>query len=321
MNRSTVPVRKEKPAHQASSFSYDEAALLAYLKKGRRDVDRVLAQILSEEQTRSCRFYEAVRYSLMAGGKRFRPILSVAAAESVGGIREQALPISAAIELIHTYSLVHDDLPAMDDDALRRGKPTSHVVYGEGTAILVGDALLTEAFVFLTQPDHASGLSAEDRLRIVSELALSAGMNGMVLGQWMDLQSEKESEIGINRLRAIHQNKTGALITASVRIGAILGGATSRQMKQLTEYGKKIGLAFQIMDDLLDVLGEESKLGKSVQQDQAKNKWTYPRQMGIRRSKQEADRLTHLALSALDSFGDEANPLRWIALYSVNRKS
>ncbi len=291
--------------------------LPAYLLKGRIEVDRTLERFLSCGKKSPLR--DAMRYSLMAGGKRLRPILAIAAAESVGGNRKAVLPFASAIELIHTYSLVHDDLPAMDNDNLRRGKPTSHIVYGEGTAILVGDALLTEAFTQIAK--QKSTIPPEQILRVVFELAASAGMEGMVLGQWLDLQSEGKGTMTLDRLREIHKNKTGALLAASVRIGAIVGQANAVQFKRLTLYGQKVGLAFQIMDDLLDVLGEEATLGKSVGQDQVQEKWTYPRLMGVEKAKQEANRLTRAALRALDLFGKEADPLRWIADYCVNRKS
>ncbi len=286
--------------------------LQAYLKQGQVDVDQMLSSYLPKEDT-AVPFYEAVRYSLFAGGKRLRPNLCLAAAESVGGMREVALPFACALELIHTYSLVHDDLPAMDNDDLRRGKPTSHKVYGEGTAILVGDALLTAAFTLVAQKSpHAEAMF---------ELGSASGLNGMVLGQFLDMQSEGKKVMDQKGLEAIHRNKTGALIRASVRIGGIMGQANPAQLTSLTEYGEHVGLAFQIMDDILDIIGDEKKLGKQVAQDQLKEKWTYPRLVGLEKAQADSDDLSARAIRGLDAFGVSADPLRWIATYAVNRKN
>ena len=288
--------------------------LRAYFKQGQMDVDQMLDAYLPKEDKKNS-FYEAIRYSLFAGGKRLRPTLCLAAVEAVGGIssRQTALPFACALELIHTYSLVHDDLPAMDNDDLRRGKPTSHKVYGEGTAILVGDALLTAAFTLVAQ--KSSNVEA------IFELGSAAGLNGMVLGQFLDMQSEGEKTMDQEGLETIHRNKTGALIRASVRIGGIIGQAKPAQLKSLTEYGEHAGLAFQIMDDILDIMGNEKELGKAVAQDQLKEKWTYPRLVGLEKAQQDANTLSARAITALDSFDASANPLRWIAAYTVNRKN
>jgi geranylgeranyl diphosphate synthase type II len=222
--------------------------------------------------------------------------------------------------LIHTYSLVHDDLPAMDNDDLRRGIPTNHKRYGEGVAILVGDALLTAAFTLMAQQGRHNA-SPERVIEAIFELSSAAGMNGMVLGQFIDLQSEEKKALDADQLETIHRNKTGALITASVRIGGILGEATPGQLELLTLYGQNVGLAFQIADDLLDVLGDQTALGKSVGQDEIKDKWTYPRLMGIEKASDMAHQCVVAALSALDSFGATADPLRWIACYTINRSN
>jgi geranylgeranyl diphosphate synthase type II len=299
--------------------SYSEAVLCAYLERGQSELDQVLDAYFPQED-KEIPLYQAIRYSLFAGGKRLRSNLCLAASESVGGTREVALPFAGALELIHTYSLVHDDLPAMDNDNLRRGKPTSHKVYGEAAAILVGDALLTEAFRLIAQKGVAAGVSPPIVLEAIFELSVGAGLNGMVLGQFLDMQSEGVASMDEKGLQAIHWNKTGALIRASVRIGAIVGKADPGQLQRLTEYGEQVGLAFQIMDDILDVLGEEKELGKSVQKDQAKEKWTYPRLVGLEKSVEKANHLSVAAIATLDSFGEKAKPLRWIAAYAVNRK-
>ena len=296
--------------------------LLAYLKQGQTDVNQMLDTYLPKEDER-IPLYGAIRYSLFAGGKRLRPNLCLAAAEAIAGsaIRYAVLPFASALELIHTYSLVHDDLPAMDDDDLRRGKPTSHKVYGEGTAILVGDALLTSAFTLIAEKSVQTGLPPQAVLEALFELGSSAGLNGMVLGQFMDLQSEGKKPMDEKGLESIHKNKTGALIRASVQIGGILAQATQKQIKSLTEYGENVGLAFQIMDDILDILGNEHELGKSVRQDEIKEKWTYPRLVGLTKAGDDAHQLSARAIAGLASFGASADPLRWIASYAVNRKN
>jgi geranylgeranyl diphosphate synthase type II len=321
----------DRPKEQ-QRLQYDEVALRDYLKKGQIAVDQGLDAYLADrhsgneaergEKTPSdpALLLEAMRYSVFAGGKRLRPNLCLAAAEAIGGRRTTALPFASAIELVHTYSLVHDDLPAMDNDDLRRGKPTNHKVYGDGMAILVGDALLTAAFTWMAQIGRESP-SHQNVLEAIFDLGSSAGLHGMVLGQALDLKIQGRKEMDAPLLEAIHRYKTGALITASVRIGGILGDATDAQLQSLTEYGKKVGLAFQITDDLLDVIGETAELGKSVGQDQINKKWTYPRFVGIQKAKESAYQLAVSASEALDSFGVEADPLRWIAAYTINRKS
>ncbi len=260
-----------------------------------------------------------MRYSLFAGGKRLRPILALAAAETVGGRIADALPLACSLELIHTYSLIHDDLPSMDDDDLRRGKPTSHKVFGEALAILAGDALLTEAFHLLTRPDLMRDVSPRRRLRAINQVARAAGSYGMVGGQVMDIASQGQ-KIESHLLEYIHSHKTGALIAASVCTGAIIGGASPSQYKALNRYGEKLGLAFQVIDDLLDVQGEEKKLGKAVGKDQAKGKATYPALFGIAESRRMAEVLVEEALGRLQLFTGRANPLREIARFILKRK-
>jgi geranylgeranyl diphosphate synthase type II len=260
--------------------------------------------------------YASMRYSLFAGGKRLRPVLLLSTVEALGGDVEAALPIAAAVEMVHTYSLVHDDLPAMDDDDFRRGKPTNHKVYGEATAILAGDALLTQAFQVLGTME-AKGREAV-LLRIVGELATAAGSTGMVAGQMADMENEgmKADE---ERLAFIHANKTGALLTASVRMGAIFAGASEKHLLALTSYAQKIGLAFQIVDDILDVVGEAEKLGKAVGADAAHGKSTYPVLYGLEESRDMVRRLTNEAHQALRSVPLRTNRLQEIADWLVNR--
>ena len=235
--------------------------LKKYLERRRRQVDKALDRWVAGEEEFPPQVHQAMRYSLFAGGKRLRPILALAAAEAVGGKAAEALPVACALELIHTYSLIHDDLPAMDDDDLRRGRPTSHKVFGEAAAILAGDALLTEAFRLMARPDLMKNVPPGGASQAIHTLALSAGSQGMVGGQVMDMASEG-GEIKPDILEYIHTHKTGALIGAAVAVGAVIGGGSPREVRALEEYGRKMGLAFQIMDDLLDVQGEETQDGQ-----------------------------------------------------------
>ncbi|TAJ99801.1 MAG: polyprenyl synthetase family protein [Candidatus Manganitrophaceae bacterium] len=298
----------------------DKETLKGYLRERQAEVDRLLQSYLPSAKCPPALIHEAMRYSLFAGGKRLRPILCLAAAESVGGRRETVLPYAAAIELIHTYSLIHDDLPAMDNDDYRRGKLTNHKMFGESTAILAGDALLTAAFTLIAEKGVTGSISHKKILSVMLELGSAAGSTGMVGGQLVDIQSEGKKSIDLEQLHYIHTHKTGALIRASVRIGGLLGGASPKKLSSLTRYGEKVGLAFQIADDVLDIEGEEKDLGKSVGQDEAKEKWTYPRLIGLERSKKEAQVLVEEAVAELNGFGPEAKALRSLALYMVERK-
>lgn len=298
----------------------DKQLFKEYLEKGRSSVDRILNAYLAGSKCEPTLLHEAIRYSLFAGGKRLRPILCLAATEAVGGRRDVTLPFASAIELIHTYSLVHDDLPAMDNDDYRRGKLTNHKMFGEAAAILAGDALLTAAFTLIAETGLASALSPKKILSVILELGSASGSTGMVGGQFVDIQSEGKEGIDLERLNYIHTHKTGALIRSSVRIGGILGGAGPKKLTHLTRYGEKIGLAFQITDDILDVEGEESELGKPVGQDHSKKKWTYPGLIGLERAKKEANILIEEAIENLSLFGPEADPLRAIAEYVVERR-
>lgn len=267
------------------------------------------------------KLHESVTYSLSAGGKRIRPVLCIAAFEACGGTADDVVPYATALELIHTYSLIHDDLPAMDDDDLRRGKPTNHVVFGEGMAILAGDALLTEAFVLLSDPRFKSDRMSDNRiLRVVNEISFAAGEEGMVGGQAQDLLSE-DAEPDVKTLSFIHAHKTAALLRASVVSGAILADADADQLDLLHTYGQNIGVAFQVVDDILDIVGETEVIGKPAGSDEKKKKMTYPKLYGLEKSKQKADELITSAIHALSVFDEKAEPLREIARYLAKRTS
>ncbi len=262
---------------------------------------------------------EAMRYSVFAGGKRVRPTLLLAATDAVGGDSEAVLPAACAIELVHTYSLIHDDLPAMDDDDYRRGQRTSHKVFGEAVAILAGDALLTCAFEVMTGPAPTTRFAPAVLLEATHRLARAAGCAGMVGGQVVDMDSEGR-EVTLDVLDYIHRHKTAALIGAAVTIGGLLGGGSAAQLEALERYGQAIGLAFQIADDVLDVEGDSTALGKQVGQDAQHGKATYPALLGMAASRQHAAALLHEALKALDDFDHDAERLRQLARFIVNRK-
>ncbi|NWG02400.1 MAG: polyprenyl synthetase family protein [Syntrophaceae bacterium] len=266
--------------------------------------------------------YKAIRYSLFAGGKRIRPVLSMAAFEAVGGKGNGILPFACALEMIHTYSLIHDDLPAMDNDDFRRGKPTCHKVFGEAVGILAGDALLTEAFHLMTNQaiPEVSGHRAELILSVIHEVAQAVGMSGMVGGQACDIESEGK-EVDFPTLQYIHTHKTGALILVSVRLGARLGSGSEESLKALTRYGEGIGLAFQIADDILNIEGNTIQLGKKTGSDLFKKKVTYPSLLGMEESKKRAKELVEISVDALRLMGSEADPLREIARFILSRES
>jgi geranylgeranyl diphosphate synthase type II len=263
---------------------------------------------------------EAMRYSLFAGGKRIRPVLALASYETCGGDPADIVPYASTLELIHTYSLIHDDLPAMDNDDLRRGKPTNHKVYGEAIAILAGDALLTQAFTILSDPSLSSSVAVPNLMKALQEIALASGLNGMVAGQVQDILSENK-EPDAETLQFIHRHKTGALLRASVRIGPVLFGSEQKVLDALTAYGEHIGLAFQVIDDILDIEGDTEELGKTVGSDEKINKMTYPRLYGMQKSKEIAEKLISDAKAALTVFSSEADPLRAIADYLLTRRS
>jgi geranylgeranyl diphosphate synthase type II len=293
----------------------------SYLKERCRIVDEALDRYLPKEDELPFSLHKAMRYSVFAGGKRVRPILMLAACEAVGGTVEQALPAACAMEMIHTYSLIHDDLPAMDDDDFRRGNPTNHKVFGEATAILAGDALLTEAFILLSVEGTAAGVSPTARLQVIREIAVCSGSRGMVGGQVVDMESEGNRDIDFATVQYIHTHKTGALIKAAVKSGALLGGAPPEQLAAITRYGEAIGLAFQIADDILDIEGTTEEIGKDAGSDEARGKATYPAVIGLPESRRLAAELVDRAFAALAPFSDRADPLRDIATYIIKRKS
>ena len=292
--------------------------LKSYLQERTQLIDSALDRYLPGATTLPALLHKAMRYSVFAGGKRIRPILMLAACEAVGGKVNNVLPAACAIEMIHSYSLIHDDLPAMDDDDFRRGNPTNHKVYGEATAILAGDGLLTEAFILLSNPDIFDNNSVDRYREVIHILAKSSGSRGMVGGQVVDMEMEGKP-IDLPTLEYIHTHKTGALILAAIDIGALLGGASEDQRRALCRYGEAAGLAFQIADDILDIVAEQSQLGKDVGSDQQRGKATYPALLGLSGARQRANELRESAFMALDLFGDSARPLREIASYIVNR--
>ena len=292
--------------------------LETYLQERIQLIETALDHYLPSTKTLPGTLHEAMRYSVFAGGKRIRPVLMIAACEAVGGSAQQVLPAACAIEMIHSYSLIHDDLPAMDDDDFRRGKPTNHKVFGEANAILAGDGLLTEAFLLLSSPDVWSELDAEIRREVIHLLALNAGSRGMVGGQVVDMEAEGRP-IDLPTLEYIHTHKTGALLLAAIEIGAVLGGASSKQRRALARYGEAAGLAFQVADDILDIVADQQQLGKDVGSDQERGKATYPALLGLDESRRRARELKEVAFAALDIFADAARPLREIANYIVER--
>jgi geranylgeranyl diphosphate synthase type II len=292
----------------------------SYLKDRLDLVDRGLDTFLPDADRLPGALHKAMRYSVFAGGKRIRPILMCAACEAVGGMAEMALPAACAIEMLHTYSLIHDDLPAMDDDDFRRGRPTNHKVFGEATAILAGDALLTEAFLLLSAPEVLPAVTAEVRRDLIHILAHAAGSLGMVGGQVVDMESEGKT-INLPTLEYIHTHKTGALILAAVQMGALIGGADATTMTALTRFGEAAGLAFQIADDILDIIGEQDVVGKDIGSDQARGKATYPALLGLEEAKRRACELRDLGITALSELGTAAEPLRQIVHYIVDRSS
>lgn len=295
--------------------------LKQYLTEQCARIDTALYRFLPQETELPHSVHRAMRYSIFAGGKRVRPILVLAACQAVGGDTERAVPAACAMEMIHTYSLIHDDLPAMDDDDFRRGNPTNHKVFGEAIAILAGDALLTEAFKLASDSRYAAGCDPGARLAVIHEIATCAGSYGMVGGQVVDMESEGQAGIDLPTVQYIHTHKTGALIKASVVAGALLGSADSTALAAITRYGEAAGLAFQIADDILDIEGTTEQIGKDAGSDEARGKATYPAVMGLSAAKEEAQAMMDEALRALDIFGTEAEPLREIARYIVNRKN
>ena len=293
--------------------------LKAYLKGIRRAVDASLNNYL-DGPTPASRIYQAMHYSVMAGGKRLRPVLCIAAARTIGGRMQAVLPVACALECIHTYSLIHDDLPAMDDDALRRGHPTCHVKFDEATAILAGDGLLTLAFEILADAARQAAPGQHPRwMRVFASVAMAAGARGMIEGQMRDMISEG-TVIPSAELETLHRLKTGKMIEVSVSSGAEIAGATPVQLKAFSVYAENIGLAFQVTDDLLNVNGDPALMGKAAGTDQRRGKNTYPSLLGLAEAEAYARRLVDNALKALDGFDNQADPLRALAGYIIERK-
>lgn len=293
-----------------------QRSLQQYLSERVQAVDRVLDKWVPDENVEPKSIHAAMRYSLFAGGKRIRPVLAIAAADAVCDATDGIEDAAATLELVHTYSLIHDDLPALDNDDLRRGRPTCHKVFGEAMAILAGDALLTLAFEVLSR---LARVSAEQKIRMVEELARAAGtVGGMIGGQVHDIEGERKRPNAI-LLEAIHKAKTGALLRASVRMGGVCAGASQAELAALSEYGEHIGLAFQIVDDVLDVEGSSEALGKTAGKDEAQQKITFPAVYGLERSRDMAEEERRAAHVALRMFDERAERLRQIADFIVQR--
>jgi geranylgeranyl diphosphate synthase type II len=291
-----------------------------YLKEQKALVDEALARYLPGEEHYPEAIFQAMRYSVFAGGKRVRPILAIAAAETVGGTAADVLPLACALECIHTYSLIHDDLPALDNDDYRRGRLTNHKVFGEANAVLAGDALLTFAFELMGDARQWSHFVPARVVQVIHEVASAIGPCGMIGGQVVDLQMEGQ-DVELPTLQYIHAHKTGALLRVSVRSGALLGGGSPAEVEALTHYGTHIGLAFQIMDDILDVRGDEQLMGKALRKDDARQKATYPRLVGLAESEARAQAAVNAGLAALEPFGERAAVLRNLAQYIIARES
>jgi geranylgeranyl diphosphate synthase type II len=289
-----------------------------YLSRKKNIVDKALEKLVPRADAFPPSVHEAMRYSLFAGGKRVRPILALAAAEALGTKSDDLLPIAGALELIHTYSLVHDDLPAMDNDDYRRGMATCHKVYGEAIAILAGDGLLNMAFEILSDRQRLKAVPAGRLIAIIREISTASGAHGMVGGQVVDMESEGR-EVDFPTLEYIHTHKTGALIRASVRTGALYARAGKRQYTALSHYGELVGLAFQIADDILDITGKREETGKDVGSDIKKGKKTFPAFYGLEESRRRATEVADKAVASLQGFGRAADPLRELAKYIITR--
>jgi geranylgeranyl diphosphate synthase type II len=289
--------------------------LEGYLKEKKQLVEKALDQSLPIAQPE--KIYEAMRYSLLAGGKRLRPILCLATCELIGGTPEMAIPTACALEMIHTMSLIHDDLPAMDNDDYRRGKLTNHKVFGEDIAILAGDGLLAYAFEYVAT--QTKNVPADPLLQVIARLGRTVGAEGLVGGQVLDLESEGKTDISAETLTFIHTHKTGALLEASVVSGGILAGASPEDLARLCKYAQNIGLAFQIIDDILDVTATDEQLGKTAGKDLQAQKATYPSLWGLEKSKLQARQLIDEAIAQLTIYEEKAEPLRAIAKFIVTR--
>ncbi len=299
-----------------AAMSAQVSEFAQYLKQSAAEVDKALDRFLPKEKTSPTTIHKAMRYSIFAGGKRLRPILALAAAEACGGDHQKAMPAACAVEVMHTYSLVHDDLPCMDDDDLRRGRPTCHKVFGDGMAVLCGDALLTESFLILAETTPTSRYKSQCFTR---ELAMTGGSRHLIGGQVLDLEGEGKALSKADLLK-IHKAKTAALLTTSLRLGAMAVNATPAKLEALTTFGQCLGLAFQIIDDILDVTQPTEILGKTAGKDAKVDKATYPAVVGLDASRKEAANLTKKALAALEPFGKKAHRLREIASFLLVRE-
>jgi len=308
----------KKPLFRKMNPKMNNFDLESYLALKREDINRALEKILGNTLD-SSRVVNAMRYSLLAGGKRIRPILCMSAAEAVSDNASHVMRTACAIEMIHTYSLIHDDLPALDNDELRRGQPTCHAAFDEATAILAGDALLTLAFEVLSSVEATHTNQALEWLRVVNAIARATGYKGMIEGQLRDMAAEG-SLLDLEDLKEMHTLKTGALIEVSIRTGAVLGGGSPEQIEKLQMFAKNIGLAFQVTDDILNVEGDPLVMGKGVGTDQIRKKSTYPSLLGLEKAKEYAQELVNNALQALDYFDNKSDPLRAIAHYILVRK-
>ncbi|MBH6947046.1 polyprenyl synthetase family protein [Clostridioides difficile] len=288
------------------------------LKEKASFVEKVLKEYMPKEEGYQKTVIEAMNYSLSAGGKRLRPILTLEACKIVGGNEDEAIPFAIAIEMIHTYSLIHDDLPALDNDDLRRGRPTNHKVYGEAMGILAGDALLNYAFEVMLA-GSINKENPEKYLKAINEIAKGAGIYGMIGGQVVDVESENK-QIEKEKLDYIHMNKTAAMMVGCMRAGATIGGANSEQMEEITKYAKNIGLSFQIVDDILDIVGDEAKLGKKVGSDIENHKSTYPSLLGLDKSKEIAHNLIDEAKKSIEKLSDDVDFLKGLAEYIIDRE-
>ena len=288
------------------------------LKEKASFVEKVLKEYMPKEEGYQKTVIEAMNYSLSAGGKRLRPILTMEACKVVGGNVEDAIPFAMAIEMIHTYSLIHDDLPALDNDDLRRGRPTNHKVYGEAMGILAGDALLNYAFEVMLA-GSINKENPEKYLKAINEIAKGAGIYGMIGGQVVDVESENK-QIEKEKLDYIHMNKTAAMMVGCMRAGATIGGANFEQMEEITKYAKNIGLSFQIVDDILDIVGDEAKLGKKVGSDIENHKSTYPSLLGLDKSKEIAHNLIDEAKKSIEKLSDDVDFLKGLAEYIIDRE-
>mmetsp|Transcript_14161 Transcript_14161/g.23560 ORF Transcript_14161/g.23560 Transcript_14161/m.23560 type:complete len:344 (-) Transcript_14161:251-1282(-) len=318
---STIVTRASSNGSNASKLSATatDFDLMGYLKERATIVDKALDASLTAENPNVEKIIESMKYSLMAGGKRIRPVLCLAASDMFDGDQAAAMPTAVALEMIHTMSLIHDDLPSMDNDDLRRGKPTNHVLYGEDVAILAGDALLSTSFEHVAA--ETKGIPAERVVEVLKRLGTSVGAYGLAGGQVKDLECENKDGVTVADLEWIHMHKTAALLKVSVASGAILAGANADDVARCEEFAEKIGLAFQIADDILDVTATSEELGKTAGKDEDVNKTTYVKLLGLEESKAEANKLVEEAKEALAPYGDKAIPLKRLADFIVQRKN